>query len=84
MIHSLSGGTIKDIGFYNFAKVELETGELKFYIYNISLQVGDEVEVPVGKFNKPTKAKVLELRQNISSRLAPFPIKQMKEIIKKI
>ena len=84
MIHSLSGGTIKDIGFHNFVKVELETGEIRFFIYTIDLKVGDWVEVPVGKFNKPTKAKVLDLKPNVSSRLAPFPVKQMKEVIKKI
>ena len=48
MIHSLSGGTIKDIGFYNFAKVELLSGEVMFFIYNIPLSVGDKVLVPVG------------------------------------
>lgn len=83
MIHSLSGGTIKDIGFYNFAKVALESGEVMFFIYNIPLEVGDKVVVPVGKTNKPTTATVLSLKPNISSRLAPFPVKHMKEIIKK-
>ena len=34
MIHSLSGGTIQDVGYYNFAKVQLDTGEIMYYIYN--------------------------------------------------
>ena len=84
MIHSLSGGTIKDIGFHNFAKVELKTGEIMFFVYTIPLQIGDQVLVPVGKTNTPTHATVLSLKPNVSDRLAPFPIKHMKEIIKKI
>lgn len=83
MIHSLSGGTIKDIGFYNFVKVKLDSGEVMFFIYNIPLSVGDKVFVPVGRNNTPTLATVLELKPNTSSRLAPFPVKHMKEIIKK-
>ena len=84
MIHSLSGGTIKDIGFYNFVKVELKTGEIMFFICNIPIEVGDKILVPVGRTNTPTEASVLELKRNVSSRLAPFPVKHMKEIIKKL
>ena len=82
MIHSLSGGTIQDVGYYNFAKVQLDTGEIMYYIYNIPLTIGQHVLVPVGKANTPTRATVLELRPNVSKRLAPFPVKHLKEIIR--
>lgn len=84
MIHSLSGGTIKNIGFSSFAKVKLETEEVMFFVYDFPLSVGDEVLVPVGRCGTPTRATVLELKQNVSNRLAPFPIKSMKNVIKKI
>ena len=84
MIHSLSGGTIKDIGFSSFAKVKLATGETMFFVYDFPLNVGEEVLVPVGRSGTPTQATVVELRPNVSNRLAPFPIKSMKNVIKKI
>ena len=82
MIHSLSGGTIQELGYFNFAKVKLKTGEIMFFVYNIPLSVGQCVLVPVGKSNTPTRATVLELRPNTSQRLAPFPVKHLKEVIK--
>ena len=83
MIHSLSGGVIADQHYYNFAKVRLDdTDEIRFFIYDIPLDVGDRVMVPVGRLSSP--ATVLECRTAVHERNAPFPVKHMSYIIKKL
>ena len=82
MIHSLSGGVIQQIDYYNFAKVLLDNGEPRYYIYNFPLNIGDKVLVPFGRSTQT--GVVQKLLQNISARQAPMPIKHMQEIIKKL
>jgi len=89
MIHSLSGGKLKDNKNYDFVKVkileELYFNKISFYISNISsLQEGDVVLVPYGFPIVKVKARVLRIDKNVNEQVAPIPIKRMKEIIKKL
>ena len=82
MIHSLSGGVIQDITYHNFAKVLLDSGEIRYYTYSIPLKIGDKVLVPVG--NLTQVGVVQKLLPNLSLREAPFSVKHTREIIKKM
>ena len=87
MIHSLSGGELKNNKVYDFAKVKIiegeHEGEICFYISNLSnLKINDLVLVPIGFPSKNAKSKVLRIDKNINEQMAPFPIKKMKSILK--
>lgn len=88
MIHSLAGGKLKDLDFADFAKVQLITDEpdkILWYITDIlDLNIGDIVLVPVGINNALEQATVLKIERNVSSHVAPIPIKRAKLIYKKI
>ncbi len=80
MIHSTSGGIIREKIFFDFAKVQFETGESYFYINKIPLlKEGDFVLVPFG--NGEVKGKVLRIDRKVSQDVAPVSIKRAKEII---
>ena len=62
MIHSLAGGSIRDISFLDFAKVEILEGVQKgswfWYITDIpNLKAQDEVFVPLGATNQRTRVR---------------------------
>ena len=87
MIHSLAGGVIKDLGIYDFAKVEFVEGEnvgsIGWYINPfIQLKVDDIVLVPVGMSVKLVRAKVIKIERNVSEQDAPLSAKRAKEIFK--
>ncbi len=87
MIHSLSGGVIKDIEYFDFAKVKVTEGilcnNIFWYISPFSnLKQGDIVLVPLGANNTQTKAEVLRVDKNVSGQTAPVPVKRCKKIIK--
>ena len=87
MIHSLAGGVIKDLGIYDFAKVEFVEGEnqgsIGWYINPfIQLKINDIVLVPVGIGGKLVRAKVLKIERNVSEQVAPISAKRAKEIFK--
>ena len=89
MIHSLAGGKIKDLDFADFVKVEilegLDAGKIMWFITDIlDLAANNNVLVPLGFGNTPTLAKVLKIERNLSSHVAPIPIKKAKMIIKKL
>lgn len=85
MIHSMSGGVIKDNILLNFAKVQLDSGEIFWYITNIEdLAENDLVIVPIGKTERPVRAKVLRIDKNVSIQTAPVPVNRAKQIICKI
>lgn len=88
MIHSLAGGSIRDINYLDFAKVEILEGAQKgcwfWYITDIpNLNEFDEVLVPLGVSNTKTRGKVLRLDYSVSSQVSPIPIKKAKKIISK-
>ena len=84
MIHSLSGGVLKDNRLYDFAKVEIVdtpfVGNIFWYITNISLKPDDLVLVPVN--NKTFKGKVLRIDKAVNEQFAPISVKRAKEVIK--
>lgn len=87
MIHSLAGGVIKDLGIYDFAKVEFLEGEnaggIGWYINPfIQLQVNDIVLVPFGVGSKLVRARVLKIERNVNEQVAPISVKRAREIFK--
>lgn len=86
MIHSLAGGKIRDLDFADFVKVKLidtEPDKILWYTTDlIDLNEGDTVLVPFGA--QSAQAIVLKIERNLSSQVAPIPIKRAKNIIKKI
>lgn len=88
MIHSLAGGSIRDISFLDFAKVEILEGVQKgswfWYITDIpNLKAQDEVFVPLGATNQRTRGKVLRIDYSVSAQNAPIPIKRAKKVLSK-
>lgn len=90
MIHSLSGGEIKDHASYNFALVEVldrfggKTLKLWYLCSNLFLKVGDKVLVPIGQKNIQEKGVVLRVEKGLTVGRTPIPIKMAKQIIKKL
>lgn len=89
MIHSLSGGVIKQNKNYSIAKIEVIEGVFKgniyFYINQIeNLKLNDSVLIPFGKNDTLLKGKVLRIDENVNEQNLPFPLSKMKEIFKKL
>lgn len=84
MIHSLSGGIIKDKKIFDLAKVEIIDdyySGIYWYISKIkNLKEGDFVLVPFKDILK-LKAKVLKIDKNVSEDVSPVKIKNLKEIL---
>ena len=89
MIHSLSGGVIKDEVYKDFAKVMILEGDLKgkqlWFVSNIFMLLeGDKVIVPIGTNNTRTLGKVVRIDKNVSTKCSPIPSKHAKEIVEKV
>ncbi len=85
MIHSLSGGVVKEDRSGDFAKVEIEGEGFFWYLSDIfGLKEGDFVLVPFGKTNKLVRAKVIRIDKDISYKASPIPFKHAKKISSKI
>ena len=85
MIHSLSGGVVRQKRYIDFAKVQLEDGGIYWYITElVGLQAGDKVLVPVGRNDDAAQAVVLRVDKNVNEQVAPVSVKHAKKIIKKI
>ena len=81
----MAGGVLSDNKVVDFAKVQLLSGEILWYITNIeNLQSGDSVLVPVGKTNMPQKATVIRIDKCVSIQSSPVPYNRAKEIICKL
>lgn len=82
MIHSMSGGVIKDNGYYTFAKVELD-GLPCWYVSPVSsVEVGDRVIVPFGKRETLREGVVLKVERNVSEQCSPVPMNRIRSIEK--
>lgn len=79
MIHSLSGGVIKENGVYTFAKTEID-GAPFWFIAPDGVEAGDRVIAPVGKNNVMRAGVVRKVERNVSGQCAPFPMNRMKRI----
>ena len=81
MIHSLSGGVIKDYGSYTFVKVTFEGDERPYwYIADFSVEEGDKVTAPFGKFDTPREATVIKVERNVNGQVTPIPIRSAKKL----
>ncbi len=84
MIHSLAGGSLKDLEYASFAKVEILSGIFagdKYWYIACGQEIeGSVVLVPIGKNNTLVEAKVLRIDKNISAQVAPIPIKRAKRV----
>ena len=81
MIHSLSGGVLKEEEICDFAKVQTEEGNFWYKSNIIGLKEGDKVNVSLGLDNKIIKGIVLLVVRNVTSKNSPVPFKRTKEII---
>ena len=85
MIHSMAGGSIKNIEYNDYAKVEIieKSNQIIWYKSKIkNLQIGDLVLVP---FNNITvTGKILRIDKNVSDQIAPRILKNSNYIIKKL
>ena len=88
MIHSLAGGKLKDLDYADFVKVKFEySGEEKigwFVTDIIDINIGDTVIIPYGFPVVEIRGIVQKIERNLSSQVAPVPIKRAKYIIKKL
>ena len=85
MIHSLSGGVIKENIPVDFAKVKLkQTGTIAWYLctHLPNLKINDKVLVPYGVDNSMQEAQVLRIDRQISPQVTPIPLKHAKKIEK--
>lgn len=83
MIHSLSGGVLKENTPIDFAKVKIiNNNKIAWYICSHlpDLKENDKVLVPVGIDNFLEEAVVLRIDKQISPQVTPTPIKRTKKI----
>ncbi len=87
MIHSLSGGIMKDKKVFDYVKVELQDDYYSgtfWYISNIKgLKEGDLVFVPFKNGDLSLKAKVLRVDKNVKEENFPIKTKKLGQIISK-
>ncbi len=79
MIHSLSGGVIKENGYYTFVKAEID-GAPYWFIAPDGTEAGDKIIAPVGKREILREGIVLKAEHNVSQQCAPFPMNRMKKV----
>ena len=84
MIHSMSGGVIKDTGSYTFVKILFDGEETpRWYISEFDLDEGDRVTAPDFN-NRVAPATVVRVERNVSGQVTPVPVRRAKKIISKI
>ena len=84
MIHSMSGGIIKDVGTYTFVKIVFDDDEQKtpyWYISDFSVEVGDSVSAPRGKADMVGIATVVKVEPNVNGQVTPIPLRSAKKLI---
>ena len=84
MIHSLSGGVIRDYGSFVFVKVVFEENPERpyWYISEFEVEEGDTVTAPLG--GEVKRAKVVRVEDNVSGQVTPIPLRSAKKLIAKI
>ena len=84
MIHSMSGGVIKDAGSYTFVKVRFDDDGVAWYITDFDVTEGDRVKAPRGIQNVGTAATEVKVEYNVNGQVAPVPLKRVKKLICKL
>ena len=80
MIHSLSGGVIKDGGRHDFVKLKFQSGEERWYLSDeFSLSVGMKA---IAFLNGKTQTgEVVRADSNLSAQATPVPLKTAEKIV---
>lgn len=82
MIHSMSGGVIKDAGSYTFVKVRFDGEDAAFwYIADMPIAEGDRVKAPRGSLGAPFTGTVTRVEFGVSGQVTPVPLRSAKRII---
>lgn len=82
MIHSLSGGIIKEVGTYTFVKVLFDDEPTpKWYISDFHVEEGDRVSAPTGKADMPKIGVAVKVENNVNGQVTPIPARQAKKLI---
>jgi len=89
MIHSLSGGILRDKQIKHLAKVEvcegLDKGLILWYeVLDNTIKDSDLVLIPFGKTDKLITAKVLKIVKNVNEQASPVSFKRIKQIYAKV
>lgn len=81
----VESGQLDDGTKYSFCMVQVEgiPRPLAYLAGDVPLQVGDDVEVPVGRENAPKPGKVLQV-QEYTRATAPWPPEQTKSVLRKL
>ena len=81
----VESGQLDDGTKYSFCMVQVEgiPRPLAYLAGDMPLQVGDDVEVPVGRENAPKPGKVLQV-QEYTRATAPWPPEQTKSVLRKL
>ncbi|MBQ8726356.1 MAG: hypothetical protein IJY84_04595 [Clostridia bacterium] len=84
MIHSLSGGSIKDLGNFTFVKVESHDSPSQFIwlkCTGFTVEVGSTV-VYEDKNGWLKRGKVVRVDKGVSGQTPPAPLKGMANVLK--
>lgn len=82
MIHSMSGGVIKDAGSYTFVKVAFDGESVSYwYISEMEVSEGDMVKVPRGASGTPTVGTVVRVERGVNGQVTPIPLRSAKRVI---
>ena len=84
MIHSMSGGVIKDAGSYTFVKVRFDDDGVAWYITDFDVTEGDRLKARRGIQNVGTSATAVKVEYNVNGQVAPVPLKRVKKLICKL
>ena len=88
MIHSMAGGRLGKLQSADFVKVRFlegpNSGDVAFYMCDISVGVGDIVVVPYGASSETIRAEVLRMDKNVLSDRSPIPFARAKKVLSKI
>ena len=80
MIHSMSGGVIKDPGSYTFVRVLVDGDDFaRWYVTDLDIEEGDRVRVPAKQ--STAVGTVMRVERDVSGQVTPVPLKSAKKII---
>lgn len=83
MIHSLSGGVIRDNFKHTFLKVEIDGAPYWYLSPTSGIEAGEWVSVPFGRGDLPREGVVLKVEE-ADAQCAPVPMNRIREIYGKV
>ncbi|MBD5132482.1 MAG: hypothetical protein HDT28_07860 [Clostridiales bacterium] len=83
MIHSMSGGVLSEYDSLTFVKLQFDGEQAPYwYITELEVDEGDRVLAPFGVAGLGKEATVIKVERNVSSQVAPVPVKRAKRILR--